>query len=126
MLVVGVCVSGKSTLVAGLRELGYEAYGVAQEHSLVPRLWAMGRPDFVVMLDCKYQTARKRRAIAWGPERLEEQRKRLANALGHCHLYVRTDQLSAAEVLWVVVNAIKRAVKGHSAVGLATVDRQLL
>ena len=33
--IVGVCASGKTTLVAGLREAGYDAYNVAQEHSCV-------------------------------------------------------------------------------------------
>ena len=33
--IVGICASGKTTLVRGLREAGYDAYNVAQEHSCI-------------------------------------------------------------------------------------------
>ena len=38
VVVAGVCVSGKTTLVKSLRELGIDD-NVAQEHSIVKKLW---------------------------------------------------------------------------------------
>ena len=37
--VVGISASGKSTLVKALRQRGYRARPVSQEHSNVPSLW---------------------------------------------------------------------------------------
>ena len=37
--IVGVCASGKSTLAKALRERGYNARQVLQEHSYVPYMW---------------------------------------------------------------------------------------
>lgn len=105
--VVGVCTSGKTTLVNELRDLGYNAVNVAQEHSHVPYLWSLRRPDFLVLLDCTYETARKRRLIYWGADRLEEQRKKLAHARQHCNLFIQTDDLTIAEVRQRVVQAVE-------------------
>lgn len=98
--VVGPCVSGKTELVTALRERGYEARHVAQEHSYVPYMWERrSRPDVLIFLDVNYEAAKARRpAIAWGPERLEEQATRLAHARDHCDLYVDTSPLSVEEV----------------------------
>ena len=63
IVVVGVCASGKTTLVEGLRARGYRARSVALEHSNVPRLWTYHDPDFLVVLDCSLDTIRKRRLI---------------------------------------------------------------
>jgi len=95
--VVGVCASGKTTLAAGLREAGLKAYSVPQEHSFVRRLWERQHPDvnILVMLDARWETTQRRRpTIGYGPERLEEQRLRLALAREACHLYLPTDELS--------------------------------
>ena len=51
--IVGVCASGKTTLVAGLRAAGYDAYNVAQEHSCVHDFWAKKNPDMLVMIDAR-------------------------------------------------------------------------
>ena len=98
--VVGPCVSGKSRLVEALRAAGYEARHVAQEHSYVPAMWQrISRPDVLVFLDVDYASALARRPhITWGPERLEEQAKRLAHARKHCDLYVDTSELNLEEV----------------------------
>ena len=98
--VVGPCVSGKSRLVEALREEGYEARHVAQEHSYVPAMWQrLSRPDALIFLDVDYASALERRPhITWGPERLEEQATRLAHARQHCDLYVNTNDLSVDEV----------------------------
>lgn len=100
LAIVGPCVSGKSELVNALRDAGYEARHVAQEHSYVPEMWQrMARPDVLIYLDVDYATAKARRPrIDWGPERLEEQAEKLAHARQHCDLYIDTSTLSRHEV----------------------------
>ena len=102
--VVGPCTAGKSTLVTALNEAGYDAHHVAQEHSYIPDLWKQfTKPDVLVYLDVTYPAAQQRRAISWGPERLEEEAIRLAHAREHCDLYVPTDDLSREQVLSQVI-----------------------
>lgn len=98
--VVGPCVSGKSELVQALRQAGYEARHVAQEHSYVPSMWQrISRPDVLIYLDVNYGTALARRPyIDWGPERLQEQAQRLSHARQKCDLYVDTSALSKSQV----------------------------
>ena len=48
--IVGVCASGKTTLVRGLREAGIDAYNVAQEHSCIHRFWQKHAPDLLIMI----------------------------------------------------------------------------
>ncbi len=98
--VVGPCVSGKSVLVETLRQNGYEARHVAQEHSYVPAMWErIAKPDILIFLDVDYAAAKARRPnITWGPERLQEQATRLKHAREHCDLYVDTSELSVEEV----------------------------
>lgn len=99
--VVGVCAAGKTTLAVGLNEAGVKAYSVPQEHSFVRELWAKQHPDanILVMLDADWETTKQRRTtIAYGPERLEEQRKRLALARAAANLYLPTDELTIEQV----------------------------
>lgn len=113
VVVVGVCGAGKSVLVDRLRDFGYDAQVVAQEHSYVPNLWQQGRPDMLVYLDADLPAIRKRRRIDWGEEYLAEERRRLAAARAACHLYVKTDRLREDQVFRRVRREIeKRAAKG--------------
>ncbi|MDX1662721.1 MAG: hypothetical protein R3272_02940 [Candidatus Promineifilaceae bacterium] len=98
--VVGPCTSGKTVLVRALRDAGYTARHVVQEHSYVPEMWQrISRPDRLIFLDVDYPAAKRRRPhIDWGPERLEEQARRLAHARAHCDLYLDTSTLTAEEV----------------------------
>src|SRR5689334_21840989 len=61
VVVVGVCSSGKSTLVSKLREAGYRARACSQEHSYVPYLWQLRNPGALVYLDASLHTIRRRR-----------------------------------------------------------------
>ncbi|HSM58021.1 MAG TPA: hypothetical protein VK879_17835 [Candidatus Sulfomarinibacteraceae bacterium] len=108
--VVGPCVSGKTELVTALRESGYEARHVAQEHSYVPYMWErLSRPDVLIFLDVDYKAAKARRpTIDWGPERLQEQAERLGHAREHCDLYVDTSPLSIEEVRERVMGFLQR------------------
>jgi chloramphenicol 3-O-phosphotransferase len=98
--VVGVCAAGKSTLVAVLRDAGFDARHVAQEHSYVPYMWQrIGRPDVLIYLDVDYETVHKRRPqLHYRPADWIEQVRRLAHARQHCDLYLNTTQLAVAEV----------------------------
>lgn len=98
--VVGACASGKSVLVSALREAGYEARHVAQEHSYVPAMWQrIGRPDALIYLDADYDTIMARRPdFDFRPADLAEQNRRLAHARQHCDLYIDTSELTPAEV----------------------------
>jgi nicotinamide riboside kinase len=92
VVVVGPCTSGKTLLAEALRSAGFRAHAVAQEHSYVADMWQRTvDPDVLIYLDVSYETARQRRQISWGPDRLEEQGTRLRHARAHCDLYIRTD-----------------------------------
>ncbi|WP_256324563.1 hypothetical protein [Selenomonas ruminantium] len=114
--IVGVCASGKTTLVAGLKAAGYDAYNVAQEHSGIHDFWAKRHPDILVMIDATMPAIHKRRVVYWDESRLEVQHKRLADAKAHADLYIQTDQYNAQQVRDKVINFIqeyrKRKTKG--------------
>jgi hypothetical protein len=98
--VVGVCASGKSTLVEALRRAGYDARHVAQEHSYVPAMWQRcSRPDVLIYLDVTYAAILRRRpGLQVKPQDIDEQWRRLSHARDQCHLYLDTTPLSPAEV----------------------------
>jgi hypothetical protein len=98
VLVVGVCSSGKSTLVRGLREAGYDARACAQEHSYVPHLWQLSNPTVLIYLDASLHTIRRRRRAKWHQSVLDEEHHRLSHAREHCHLYISTDGLLPEDV----------------------------
>ncbi len=110
--VVGNCTSGKTTLVEGLRSLGYHAVNIAQEHSTAPCLWRRKNPDFLICLSSTLETSRRRREIYWGQERLNDQWQRLSHARAHAHLYLPTDNLTVTEVLATVVAAVEQKKAG--------------
>ena len=99
VLIVGVCASGKTTLSTGLRELGYNARSLAQEHSASPRLWQYRQPDFLILLDCEYSTIQQRKQIAWGLKRYGKQQEMLQNAREHADMIVHTDSFSPEELV---------------------------
>ncbi len=102
--VVGPCAAGKTTLVDGLRRLGYPARQIVQEHSYVPEMWQLiSQPDVLIYLDASYQACSRRKRLDWGPADHAEQLRRLDHARRHCDLYLPTDDLSPAEVLARVV-----------------------
>lgn len=96
--VVGVCSAGKSTLSKALRERGYKVRTVAQEHSHVPYLWQIARPDVLIYLDASLATIRRRRNPRWHRPLLDEEHRRLSHAREHANLYIHTDGLSPKDV----------------------------
>lgn len=108
IVVVGVCSSGKSTLVRALRERGYNARAVSQEHSYVPRLWQRSNPDVLICLDASTHTIRGRGRTRWRQSLLDEQHSRLSHAREHCHLYIYTDGLSPEDVVSRVITFLSK------------------
>ncbi len=99
--VVGPCAAGKSTLVKRLREAGYRARHIAQEHSFSPSMWQRlsTAPDILIFLDVSYPVSAARRPDSrWRQADYEEQQRRLAHARRHADLYIQTDALTPEEV----------------------------
>lgn len=102
--VVGNCAAGKTTLVGNLKDRGYSAINIPQEHSEVRRLWKYKRPHILVLLSCTLETARKRRpGFAWSGKQLAEQHRRLRFAREECDLYIATDCLTREQVVEKVI-----------------------
>lgn len=98
--VVGPCGSGKSLLVQELRERGYNAREVVQEHSHVPTMWQrITQPDLLIYLDVSWEVARQRRATDAGADWWVELARRLRHARQYADLYIHTDELTPQEVL---------------------------
>jgi RNase adaptor protein for sRNA GlmZ degradation len=107
VVVVGVCSSGKSTLVEALKEKGYQAHAVSQEHSYVPHLWQRTDPDVLIYLDASIHTIRGRGRTRWRQALLDEEHRRLHHAREHSDIYIPTDCLSPHDVAARVLTFLK-------------------
>lgn len=97
--VVGNCAAGKSTLVTALQNKGYNAVNIQQEHSVSKGFWRRLKPDIIIYLSCTLETARQRRRIQWGQERLNDQWEVLSEVRDQAHALIETDALTKAQVL---------------------------
>jgi deoxyadenosine/deoxycytidine kinase len=98
--VVGPCASGKTLLVQALKERGYNAREVLQEHSYVPAMWQrITQPDILIYLDISEETARQRRPTSAPRGWWRTLEQRLSHAKKHADLYLRADQAAPHEVL---------------------------
>jgi hypothetical protein len=105
--VVGPCAAGKTTLVSGLRQAGYEVRHIAQEHSYVADMWKrLTNPDILVYLHVSYHLTLTRRNIDWTEAEYNEQLHRLRHARQFADYYVDTDSLSSQQVLDQVLRFI--------------------
>ncbi|MBS4024100.1 MAG: hypothetical protein KGZ96_00330 [Clostridia bacterium] len=107
VVVGGPCGSGKSTLVEGLKKYGINARSVAQEHSNVPHMYLMSAPDFVIFLDCSYDTITERKKVGWTREQIKDQSHKLRKMRKDCNLIIGTDDLSMEDVYIKALTAIK-------------------
>lgn len=106
---VGVCASGKSTLLKGLEARGYRVRHIAQEHSYVKDMWKrITNPDILIFLDVSYPLTLQRRKLDWTEANWAEQQRRLAHAREHADLYINTDNLSAEQVLETAIAFIEK------------------
>lgn len=103
IVVVGPCASGKSTLVSALRDNGYDAYAVAQEHSAVRGLWRRKDPDVLIALDVPLDVVRQRRSPGWLESVYERQHERLASAYEAADLNIDTSRHDVDGVLTLVM-----------------------
>lgn len=106
LVVVGPCASGKSTLAAGLRRLGFDARVCGQEHSEIATLWRRNAPDLVVALDVDLATLRARRDETWPEWLYDLQHRRLADAIAAAAVRLDTSCLDAETVLRRVAERI--------------------
>lgn len=99
--VVGVSAAGKSTLVNGLRERGYNARPASQEHSEMAEMWRKIRPPaLLIYLEIDLATQNERRPdVSWNPAWLATETHRLRHARQHADLILNTCGLEAVEVL---------------------------
>src|SRR5215210_68514 len=108
IVVVGPCAAGKSTLVAALRALGYNARVSGQEHSEIPTLWQHAQPDVLIALDVDIAAVRDRRGGSW-PEWLHDlQVRRLSAASRAADLAIDTTRLSPHAVMARVVGYLEQ------------------
>ena len=108
IVVVGPCAAGKSTLVAALRALGYDAHVSGQEHSEIATLWQRSQPDVLIALDVDITAVRDRRGDSW-PEWLHDlQVRRLAAASRAADLTIDTTLLSTQAVVARVIAYLER------------------
>ena len=97
--VVGPCAAGKSTLVARLKALGYQAKHIAQEHSYVQAMWQrIGKPNILIYLDVSYSSSINRKNLNWTIKEYDTQIQRLAHARQHADIYIQTDQYDVHQV----------------------------
>ncbi len=107
--VVGVCGSGKTTIVDQLKRRGYDAYVVSQEHSIIRDLWNHHEPAVLVLLDVRLETVRARRNKEWPRWMYDLQQDRLTDARAHATVTIETDDRSIEET----VEMISRVVEQH-------------
>lgn len=107
--VVGPCAAGKSTLVKALRERGYNAHEVVQEHSYAPTMWQrVTQPDLLIYLDVSWESALRRCPTYMDTGWWEKLGPRLQHAREHADLYIHTDDITPAEVLDRALAFLKR------------------
>jgi hypothetical protein len=85
-----------------LREKGYDANAVAQEHSAVRDLWKRKDPDALIALDVSLEEVRKRRSPDWLEAVYQRQHERLASAYAAADLTIDTVEHNADAVLAIV------------------------
>lgn len=105
--VVGVCASGKSTLIKALSGAGYRCRHIAQEHSYVKEMWRLlTKPDILIFLEVSYEKTLERKQLNWTREEYEIQLQRLQHAYEHADIHINTDLLSPAELLNTALHEI--------------------
>jgi len=98
--VVGPCTAGKTTLINGLLDNGYNAKQIAQEHSYVQDMWErLTHPDILIYLDVSYSYTMKRRNLNWTKKEFNTQVNRLRHAREHADIHIKTDSFSPQDVL---------------------------
>lgn len=104
---VGVCASGKTTIVRQLEALGYRCRHIAQEHSYVATMWLqLTHPDYLIYLAIDYPTTMQRKRLDWTQAEYDEQIRRLKHAYEHADLIVDTTHQSLQETLDLILHQL--------------------
>ncbi len=108
--VVGTSASGKSTLVNCLRERGYDARPVSQEHSGVPDLWSrFDKPFALIYLSASVDTQKRRKPDqAWTYAEMAREQVRLAHAREAADIRIDTSKLSPDHICQLVADYLQR------------------
>jgi dephospho-CoA kinase len=102
--VVGACGTGKSELVTRLRNHGYHARHIAQEHSYAPSMWRKSsNPDILVYLHISFSVTLERVNFKWTEAEYKEQLHRLRHARANADLIIDTDNLTPEDVYQIVL-----------------------
>ena len=98
--VVGVCASGKSTLIKALTAQGYRCRHIAQEHSYVPDMWQrLTKPDILIFLEVSYEKTLERKKLNWTRAEYETQLHRLQHAFEHAEIHIDTESLDPRQLV---------------------------
>ncbi len=104
---VGVCASGKSTLITELKSYGLNCRHIAQEHSYVPDMWLrLTHPDILVYLEVSYPNTLARKNLNWTLAEYEEQLFRLRHAREHANLVIDTNRFTPKEIALQILKFI--------------------
>ncbi len=109
IMVVGVCASGKTTVIEALQARGYDARTCSQEHSLNRFLWQRGQTCFLVVLDCRCLMVEKRRNRKMPITQYQEQKNKLACAQAMANIYLLTDDLTVEDTVKRIIDAYEEA-----------------
>jgi RNase adaptor protein for sRNA GlmZ degradation len=114
--VVGVSGSGKSTLVRGLRNAGYHARPISQEHSNVPTLWQQfEQATLLIYLNVSLEGQRTRRPdVTWSHAARQDEVRRLIHAWEHADLRIDTTHLASKAVLEVALTFLENKRTRHA------------
>jgi len=108
--IVGVCASGKTTLIRRLTKMGYRCRHIAQEHSYVPTMWfRITHPDFLIYLQVEYEETIRRKQLDWTMGEYNEQLFRLRDAYAHANVVIDTSRLTLDETINAIVTQLEKA-----------------
>ncbi len=108
--IVGVCASGKSTIIKRLLAAGITCRHIAQEHSYVHNIWQrLVNPDFLICLDVSYSSTLTRKQLNWTSAEYEEQLRRISDAREHANLIIDTDVHSIEETTRLIIEGLMTA-----------------
>jgi deoxyadenosine/deoxycytidine kinase len=113
--VVGVCASGKSTLIKALIGKGFHCRHIAQEHSYVKDMWKrISNPDILIFLEVSYEKTLERKKLNWTREEYEIQLTRLKHAFEHADIHIKTDPLTPEQLTMIAFSEIEHLIHDQS------------